>query len=1770
MLTNPGNQTNLRGDSVSLQLSSTQVDNDPITYSASNLPTGLSINADTGLISGTVDPSATLGVPYAVTVTATDDTTNLSASQNFNWTINATNVAPVLTSPGNQINSAGDQVSLQLSGTDADGDALTYTASGLPPGLTLDPIAGTITGTLPNSAASSTPYNVTVTASDGNASNSQSFTWMVNAVSLQNPGDQSNLDGDSVSLQLTASDANNATLTYSASGLPSGLSINSGTGLISGAIASNADTSSPYSVTVTATDSNNNSVSQAFNWTVARVALNPVSDQENQEETAVSLQLSATDNEATPTYSATGLPPGLSIDSTTGLISGTVGIGAFGSSPYQVTATATDGSNTSSQSFVWTVTPRVALVNPGSQSNATGDSVSLQLSATSPGGTMSFSASGLPPGLSISSSGLISGSPTTAISTPYNVTVTANDGTSSSSQTFQWTVSVINLVSPGDQTNNDGDTVSLSLTTGYNAGGMLNYSASGLPTGLSINSSTGQITGTISGTADTNSPYSVTVTVTDGTNTSSQTFNWTVNQVVAIDAINDQSNAAGDAVSLQVSASDSFNNTLTYSATGLPSGLSISSTTGLIGGTIALGDDANSPYAVTVTATDSAGNSSTQSFNWNVAHVSLIDPGVQSSLDGSTVSLQLQGHDADGDTVGYSANGLPSGLSINAGSGLISGTIASNADTNSPYAVSVSASDGANTTTQTFLWTVSQVTLTLPSAQTNTEGDNVSLQLQGTASSGSLSYNASGLPPGLSLNSTTGLITGTIAAGDAATGPYTVDVSVTNGNDSVSQSFTWTVNPVVNLTALADQSNNVGDTVSLQISATDSLNKSLTYTAVGLPSGLSINSSTGLITGTISTGDSSGGPFVATVTASDGTYTSCVTFNWNVTDTTALTMTVPSTQVNVGSDSANLQVTASDPDGDALSYSATNLPDGLNIDPVTGIISGSLAEDAPSTTPYQVTVTATDGNGQSVSQTFSWLVNSPPITAQSVPINAQEGVDPGSFTVATFTTPDMNSLAGDFTATINYGDGTTDTGAISGGNGSFTVTADHVYSEIGSYPVSVQIADSLTGGSASVSTTATVADAALTMTGGFQYGDAFTNAQSGYVLATFTDANPAAPLSDYLVSINWGDGIITNGTGVSYVASVGNGLYEIVVPHNYTNPYPLPGPTTYTVTVTLTDVDGASAQATDTVVVGVITAGVPATMGQWAFVDQNTVATPSDFIAQGQTGVAVINWGDGTTSLGTVSGGGSSGYFNIVAAPHTYLQDSIDQPNGLYTITMTVTDDDGNTLTGTQYVSVVRPEESLNVANVNIASNLTVSNVQVAAFTVPNATDGASEFTAQINWGDGNSSNGTIQEVSPGLFQVLGSHTYAVYDWYNVTVTISQGWNTKEASAENVARAGGGPVVNFWSWVPQKFGPAKYQTVNNLSVGKWQNAFLNATQNPRLRNNFISFDPSRFWVQVKDPVAYKNANSVQVYVQTSSDSGHDITLNKSKVQNVFGGELQTVNGKIVNYSPPLLLTTFSVDKAAGGNQTLYVKLGDTVSAINGEEDSVATVPIKKVVHLYINILRKTNGGNPVKTIPEVKGDYFIANKIYAAAGIRFVIDKIQYVNPPAGVVLNNNDNPTQNGLACRFGFWTGADLLNADNSYRLTPEEQALLNAKALWPAKTNVIKVYYVNYLANRAGNDTGGYGESFPARNQLEGSNYANSIIISADDEKYQTLAHEIGHLLLNNGKHDSRIVNLMFGSGTGGDALPQVKGEVTDSRRITADEAKAMQNNPLVTIP
>src|SRR5262245_14388833 len=167
-LTNPGDQSDPSGSVVNLPLTAV---GSPVTYSATNLPAGLTINATTGVISGTITAASGSSL---VTARVTDTAGNISSVQ-FTWTVTV-NRAPVVTNPGTQSSLAGSPDSLAISASDPDGDTLSYSASGLPTGLSINTSSGAISGTI--TAAAGT-YNVTVTVSDGVASTPVSFSWVV-------------------------------------------------------------------------------------------------------------------------------------------------------------------------------------------------------------------------------------------------------------------------------------------------------------------------------------------------------------------------------------------------------------------------------------------------------------------------------------------------------------------------------------------------------------------------------------------------------------------------------------------------------------------------------------------------------------------------------------------------------------------------------------------------------------------------------------------------------------------------------------------------------------------------------------------------------------------------------------------------------------------------------------------------------------------------------------------------------------------------------------------------------------------------------------------------------------------------------------------------------------------------------------------------------------------------------------------------------------------------------------------------------------------------------------------------------------------------------------------------------------------------------------------------------------------------------------------------------------------------------------------------------
>ena len=269
------------------------------------------------------------------------------------------NTPPSLNNPGTQNNTEGEAPDLTFNAVDPNNNLLTYTASGLPPGLSLDPTYGNITGTINYGDALARPYTVTVTATNDDLSASQTFTWNVATASptIANAEDAmwdslNNVEGQTVSIPVIGSDPNNLPLTYSATGLPPGLMIDSSTGIISGTVAAGADTGANYDVTVSVTNGRSDPATFEFPWTITQLALAPPTDRFSVTGDTVNFPVQVGNPRGgTLAYSANGLPDGLSIDPATGLISGVVASSAASGTPWVVTIDVTDGTETAEHSF---------------------------------------------------------------------------------------------------------------------------------------------------------------------------------------------------------------------------------------------------------------------------------------------------------------------------------------------------------------------------------------------------------------------------------------------------------------------------------------------------------------------------------------------------------------------------------------------------------------------------------------------------------------------------------------------------------------------------------------------------------------------------------------------------------------------------------------------------------------------------------------------------------------------------------------------------------------------------------------------------------------------------------------------------------------------------------------------------------------------------------------------------------------------------------------------------------------------------------------------------------------------------------------------------------------------------------------------------------------------------------------------------------------------------------------------------------------------------
>jgi hypothetical protein len=402
----------------------------------------------------------------------------------------------------------------------------------------------------------------------------------------------------------------------------------------------------------------------------------------------------------------------------------------------------------------------------------------------------------------------------------------------------------------------------------------------------------------------------------------------------------------------------------------------------------------------------------------------------------------------------------------------------------------------------------------------------------------------------------------------------------------------------------------------------------------------------------------------------------------------------------------------------------------------------SVADDAPGTATASANGTAT--------------IN---FAGQVVLTSATEGTAlPNNTPVATFSDSNGGDTAGSFTATINWGDGTTTPGTVVGGAGSFTVEGGHTYADEGSDTASVTLTHTADQSTSTVSGAVSVAEADVLTPHGTTIAANAHQVFSGAV-ATFTDSSTANVASDFTASIDWGDGTTTTGT-----VSGSNGSFTVSGSHTYT------AGGQDTLTVTLSDDAPGTAAATTTT-----TATVRSLAGQMALnaategtalANSTPVATFSDTNTSDTAGgfTGTINWGDGTTTTGTVVGG--AGSFTVEGG-HTYADEGGDPAS----VTLTHTADQ---LQATASGNVAVAEaDVLTPHGTTIAANAhQVFSGTVATFSDSNTANVASDFTAAVDWGDGTTTAGTVSGSS-GSFTVSGSHTYSAGGQDTLTVTLS-------------------------------------------------------------------------------------------------------------------------------------------------------------------------------------------------------------------------------------------------------------------------------------------------------------------------------------------------------------------------------------------------------------
>ncbi|MCW7914830.1 putative Ig domain-containing protein [Staphylococcus epidermidis] len=685
------------------------------------------------------------------------------------------------------------------------------------------------------------------------------------------------------------------------------------------------------------------------------------------------IKIEATDNSGQAvTNKVEGLPAGMTFDEATNTISGTPS--EVGS--YDITVTTTD-ENGNSETTTFTIdvedTTKPTVESVADQTQEVNTEIEpIKIEATDNSGrAVTNKVDGLPDGVTFDeATNTISGTPSEVGS--YDITVTTTDESGNATETT-FTIDVEDTTKPtvesiANQTqevNTEIEPIKIEATD--NSGQAVTNKVEGLPAGVTFD----EATNTISGTPSEVGSYDITVTATDESgNSETTTFTIDVQDTTkpTVESVADQTQEVNTEITpITIESEDNSGQTVTNKVDGLPDGVTFDEATNTISGT----PSKVGSYDITVTTTDESGNSETTTFTINVEDTT--KPTVEDITDQTQevnteiTPIKIEARDNSGQAVTNKVDGLPDGVTFDEATNTISGTPSEVGS----YDITVTTTDeSGNATETTFTIDVQDTTKpTVESVADQTQEVNTEIEpikIEARDNSGQAVTNkVDGLPDGVTFDEATNTISGT----PSEVGSYDITVTTTDESGNATETtFTIYVEDTTKPTveSVADQTQEVNTEIEpIKIEARDNSGQAVTNKVDGLPDGVTFDKATNTISGT----PSEVGSYDITVTTTDESGNSeTTTFTIDVEDTTKPTVESVADQTQeINTEMTPIKIEATDNSGQAVTNKVDGLPDGVTFDEATNTISGTPSEVGS----YDITVTTTDESGNATETTFT-------------------------------------------------------------------------------------------------------------------------------------------------------------------------------------------------------------------------------------------------------------------------------------------------------------------------------------------------------------------------------------------------------------------------------------------------------------------------------------------------------------------------------------------------------------------------------------------------------------------------------------------------------------------------------------------------------------------------------------------------------------------------------------------------------------------------------